>query len=167
MGAADISDVAEAVAAYRAARHEAFSGLMPREAVLPRTYHQDVERWLGFAVDPNGRLFIARVSLKVAGLAALEFTDGQAELGALYVHPGCQRSGAGASLLSAVLGAARAAGRAEVIGWVLAANQPAKRFFLSCGGWLDGGVGIREVGPARLTMQRIRFNAEHPRGRER
>jgi GNAT superfamily N-acetyltransferase len=165
--AAADEDVIGAVAAYRAARQEAFAGLIPGEAILPRTYEQDVARWRDFVASPDGRLFVADLGLEVVGLAALEYAVGQAELGALYVDPGRQQSGAGSALLSAVLSAAGADGHREVIGWVLAANQPAKRFFLARGGWLDGGVEIRRAGAVKLTMQRIRFKASAPSGRHR
>jgi GNAT superfamily N-acetyltransferase len=157
--AATIGDIAEAVAAYRASRQAAFTDLIPKEAVLPRTHDQDIARWQEFAAAPDGRLFVADLGFIVAGLAALEYETGQAELGALYVHPEYHRTGAGSALLNAVLSAAQADGHSEVIGWVLAANQSAKKFFLARGGWLDGGVEIRTAGPTKITMQRVRFNA--------
>lgn len=155
---AEAADIAEAVAAYRAARADAFTGLIPDEAVLPRTRDGDVARWAGFADDLDGRLLIADLRGTVIGLAAVENLGGQAELGALYVHPAHQRSGAGTALLSASADQARARGHATMTTWVLATNQAAKRFFLARGGWLDGGVEIRQAGEAKLTMQRLRFN---------
>jgi hypothetical protein len=163
------ADEAEAVAsAYRASREEAFSGLIPSAAVLPRTYADDVRRWREFADSDDGLLFVAESQGDILGLAALEHSGPLAELGALYVQPSSYRNGAGSALLSMTLSAA-ADSYAEVIAWVLASNQRAKDFFLSRGGWLDGGTEIRSINDsAKLVMQRIRFQVgtQGPGGRQ-
>jgi N-acetylglutamate synthase-like GNAT family acetyltransferase len=153
---------ADAIAsAYRESRREAFTGLIPAEAVLPRTRDDDVRRWREFAESAAGKLFVAESHGAILGVAALEYAGSTAELGALYVHPSAYRNGAGSALLQEVLAAA-APTYPEVIAWILASNRRAKDFFIARGGWLDGGTEIRSIGSqaAQLVMQRIRFRTD-------
>lgn len=162
---ASAADICRVVTVYRASRREAFRDLVPAEAVLPRIFEEDVKRWSQFAEVGNGHLFVGEISSQIIGMAALEYCGPVAELGALYVHPLLYRAGAGSALLWAALSAARADSHQQLCAWVLATNQPAKSFFLARGGWLDGGVEIRQSAQsAKLTMQRIRFNVHHQEG---
>lgn len=125
------SDARSITVAYRASRLEAFGGILPDEAVLPRGFDGDVSRWAEFAAAGNGHLLVAEADSEILGLAALEYEESVAELGALYVHPSHYGDGIGTALLGNALSAASEDSYKEVIAWVLAANDRAKRFFLS------------------------------------
>jgi hypothetical protein len=55
--------------------------LIPAEAVLPRSYDDDVARWREFAASRDGKLFVAESVGDVLGMAALEYTTTEAEVG--------------------------------------------------------------------------------------
>lgn len=59
----------------------------------------------------------------------------------MWVDPGARRSGAGSALVDAISGWAQGWGAERVILWVLAANEPAMRFYL------DIGFRVLESGP--------------------
>ena len=155
------SDAHSITVAYRASRQEAFGGILPGNAVHSRDFEGDVRRWKEFAETGQGHLLVAEAGSGILGLAALEYEGSAAELGALYVHPFHYNNGVGRALLYNALACGNEDSHKEIVAWVLAANQRAKRFFLSRGGWLDGGVEVRQAGSSlKLTMQRIRFGTD-------
>ena len=114
-----------------------------------------VERLAGLDVDRRAsgwerRLgdgwatFVAEKDGRVLGFVSV----GEGELDAIYVLPEAWGSSAGGALMSAAVGALRAAGNEEAVLWVLEDNPRARRFYEREGWRADGGregehLGVR------------------------
>jgi ribosomal protein S18 acetylase RimI-like enzyme len=143
------------------ARGEAYKDLVPAEALdavdagaLAQWWEQ---RW-GYERETH-RLAVAQdaagavVGFTYVGPSPDADTDaGTAELYAIHVDPDRQGGGIGRALMASALENLVALGAARAVLWVLAGNEPARRFY-ERGGWRGDGVERRApVGPA-LTRQ--------------
>jgi ribosomal protein S18 acetylase RimI-like enzyme len=155
------------------ARGEAYKDLVPPEALdavdagaLAQWWEQ---RW-GYERDTH-RLAVAQdaagavVGFTYVGPSPDAGTDagtdagpdagpdaGTAELYAIHVDPDRQGGGIGRALMASALESLAELGAARAVLWVLAGNQPARRFYERAG-WRGDGVERRApVGPA-LTRQ--------------
>jgi len=120
----------------RAAVRAIAPGLHPARALaawsrLPPLYH----RW---AMGPGGESYLVAVrGSRMLGFAALR----ERELTAVFVRPGAQGRGIGRTLVAALAGRARRAGKAELR--VLAARSAAGFYAL---------LGFRPAGQARVPL---------------
>ena len=96
-------------------------------------------RVLAFVIEADGG--------EVTGFSAAAPAPGRAwELTALYLLERAQRRGGGRRLFEAAMAGARAAGAESLTAWVLAANEPAHRFYRALGGQDAGSRTARIEG---------------------
>jgi ribosomal protein S18 acetylase RimI-like enzyme len=139
------------------ARGEAYKDLVPPEALhavdadaLAQWWEQ---RW-GYERDTH-RLAVAQdaagsvVGFTYVGPSA---DAGTAELYAIHVDPDRQGGGIGRALMASALESLAALGAARAVLWVLAGNEPARRFY-ERGGWRGDGTERRAPVGATLTRQ--------------
>ena len=79
--------------------------------------------------SPAARLFVAEGEGDVLGFAVFQLAAGEASLYALNVDPAARRKGVGAALLAGALAALTAAGAAQCVLEVRAANAPARALY--------------------------------------
>jgi ribosomal protein S18 acetylase RimI-like enzyme len=106
-------------------------------------------------VWPNRGTLVAEADGRVVGFANLSTGD-EAELHAIYVLPEAWGTGAGRALMAEAVRHLAAAGCREVVLWVLATNERARRFYDKAGWHADGGEAPHEVGGVAHTVVRYR-----------
>ncbi len=122
-------------------------------------------KWRGFLLDTSTEAGV-QVAVTAGGVigfvaygpAADAFrADRVGEIRSLYVAPGSWRAGHGRALLAEAQAELAAHGFRKAILWVLPGNQPARRFYESCG-WHDdqvevvGSLGGRPVPHVRYSL---------------
>lgn len=118
----------------------AYRGIFPDAVLEARGREPDaVERRRRWMATPGTAAFVAEVEGEVVGFAFAgaprEPVPGfDAELHALYVHPGRQGQGLGRRLLFAAAAAVEATGRRSWFLWTLRDNRPTRDFYESLGG---------------------------------
>jgi acyl dehydratase/ribosomal protein S18 acetylase RimI-like enzyme len=119
--------------------------------------------------DPIPFTLVAELAGALRGFCNVARLDNDADatIGALYVEPGHLRAGIGSALLDAALARLRAAGRDDVVLWVLEANHGARAFYERFGLVADG-ARQRFAGAPELRMRLclassgVRFAKPHP-----
>lgn len=159
--AAGCGDAAAVARIHVDAWRATYRGLVPDAYLAALSYARREEWWRGILCD--GGLAVRRQCAFVAdepggevagfahgGLATGDEPDFQGELYSLYLLPTAQRRGTGRALLTAVMARLAADGVTSLLAWVLAENQPARRFYEAL-----GGVPVRsrtiEIGGAMLA----------------
>ncbi|GAB3845870.1 GNAT family N-acetyltransferase [Dactylosporangium cerinum] len=146
----------------------AYRGQMPQEYLDRRDPEQGRIRWLRwlegnqapaavFVLDDDGAGVVGFVSVAPS---RDDDTDPRfvGEVQALYVLPGHWDRGAGRLLMRAALRRLRESGYGDVILWVLATNDRARRFY-EAGGWHpDGATKIDDSRGFPLTEVRYRHS---------
>jgi ribosomal protein S18 acetylase RimI-like enzyme len=135
-------------------RRTAYRGLMPQAYLDGLDVAEDAARHRARLAGGGGRAvnLVAEQEGEVTGWAAFgSYRDGDAhtadaELYALYVHPGHQSRGAGRALLAETVRRCSAAGRPRVFLWVLRDNARARRFSERAGFRPDGAEEAFEAG---------------------
>ncbi|WNZ07596.1 GNAT family N-acetyltransferase [Streptomyces sp. 11x1] len=162
MTPADCRPVAEIrVAGWRTA----YAGLVPRSYLDAMRVTEDAERRRELLLKPGNPVvnLVAERAGEIVGWAAYgPYRDGEvrtedAELYALYVHPGHWGGGVGAALLRTCAERCEAVGHDRMLLWVLKDNVRARRFYEHHGFTPDGmeepfeveGVEVPEVRYAR------------------
>lgn len=117
-----------------------YTGLIPDadiERFLERYYRLEA---LGRALERLGEgMLVAAVDDQVVGYATCGVNrEGTGELFAIYVLPEWQRRGVGRRLWQRAIEHLRSLGLPEMVVWVLAANEPARRFYEHQGAALLG-----------------------------
>lgn len=137
--AEDIPGIAKVeIASWRAAYGEIIEA-----AVLDRLDFAHIAiRWQR-AFDHRLLVKVAETDGEVAGFAS----RAEAEITMLYVDPRRWRQGIGRALLSRMLAEIAASGAPTAWLWVLAKNEPARRFYVA-----HGGVAV-EPGKTRVGTQ--------------
>jgi len=135
---------ARAIAEVRiGAWRSTYRGMIP-DAYLDAMKVEDSEalwrRVLGAAPNTTS-VFVAVDDGRVVGFASGMMLGAprfglDAELNAIYVQAGHQRTGIGRRLVQAVVGAQRAVGATGVLTWVIAQNREARKFYEVLGGEL-------------------------------
>lgn len=131
-----------------------YAGLIPDDdiaAFLEANYNLDR---LAFVRESMGEgMLVARSDGQVVGYVMVtKDRDGTAQIWAIYVLPEWQRRGAGTLLWAAALARGRQLGSGELVLWVLAGNNPARRFYERQGAraaeerdFPVGGGSVKEV----------------------
>jgi GNAT superfamily N-acetyltransferase len=135
----------------------AYASLLPREALAAATPEEFAAAWsASLASPPSGayRLLVACAGEEVVGFAAIgpsvdpDATDIDGELLVGGVRPDARRQGHGSRLLNAAVDTARASGFARIRTWLLASDDPTRRFLEDAGFAADGARRARVTGPA-------------------
>ncbi|MEB3965274.1 GNAT family N-acetyltransferase [Streptomyces kunmingensis] len=136
----------------------AYAGLMPQAHLDAMSVARDaVRRREMFGRVPE---FVAERDGAVVGWAChgpsrdRDVPPGEAELYALYAHPGHLSTGVGRALLDTCAGAAAHAGHSTMRLWVLEGNARARRFYERAGFVTDGAREPYEVGGVRVPEVR-------------
>jgi GNAT superfamily N-acetyltransferase len=136
--------------AYRGLVDQAYlDGLDPAER-MPRW-----REGLAEYVWPDRGTLVAEVDGVVVGFANLS-TGEEAELHAIYVRPEAWGTGAGRALMAEAVRRLAEEGCREVVLWVLATNDRARRFYEKAGWRTDGGEAAHDVGGVAHTIVRYR-----------
>ncbi|MCC9705613.1 GNAT family N-acetyltransferase [Streptomyces sp. MNU76] len=139
----------------------AYAGLVPQSYLDAMRVTEDAERRRELLLKPGNPVvnLVAERAGEIVGWAAYgpyrdgEVRTGDAELYALYVHPGHWGGGVGAALLCTSAERCAAAGHDRMLLWVLKDNVRARRFYEHHGFTPDGteepfeveGVEVPEV----------------------
>ena len=161
---------AQAIAAVHVATwRDAYAGLLADDVLAGLDTGEWAARWRGRLAAPAEGTFVlvfeqdGQVGGFVSGGPSRDdFVGG--EVYALYVDPSRQARGAGSRLLAVAAGQLAESDYADASLWVLAGNQPARRFYESQGWRADGteqpwiqhgGASVMEVRYVRnLTFLR-------------
>jgi GNAT superfamily N-acetyltransferase len=136
--------------AYRGLVAQAYlDGLDPADR-LPRW-----RQWLAEYTWPSRGTLVAEQGRSVVGFANLSTGD-EAELHAIYVRPDAWGTGAGRALMDAAVGHLAEAGCRDVVLWVLATNERARRFYEKAGWHADGAEAPHDVGGVDHIVVRYR-----------
>ena len=161
------------VAAWRAA----YAQLLAADSLAGLSVDRAAAAWRGFLLDvpADSGVLVAVADERVCGFvsygpAADSFrADRIGEVRSLYVAPEAWRAGHGRALLSEAEAKLAAHGFRTAILWVLPGNQPARRFYETCG-WNDdqiervGSLGGRPVPHVRYSLPMAREAKESPTG---
>ncbi len=117
-----------------------YRGLIPDAYLDGMTVEASEAHWSRIlAAAPNTTsVFVAAEGDEVQGFAAGLMLDPpkqgcDAELSAIYLRPGRQRTGIGRRLVGAVAAAQRSHGATSLLTWVIAGNRPARAFYEALG----------------------------------
>jgi GNAT superfamily N-acetyltransferase len=151
--------------AYRGLVDQAYlDGLEPAER--RETWKQGLARY----VWPERGTLVAEQDGEIIGFANLSTgrstgrsTDAEAEIHAIYVTPAAWGTGAGRALLDEAIARLEEVGCTEVILWVLATNERARRFYEKAGWHTDGGEAAHDVGGVEHTVVRYRLRRSEER----
>jgi ribosomal protein S18 acetylase RimI-like enzyme len=161
-GPEDAPDIATLhVRAWRAA----YPGIVPDEVLARLSIPDRSARWREQLADgpEQQRTLVAEDQGAVVGFVAMgpnrdPFADpGTAEVYAIYVDPELWGRGIGSSLLARGVEELRGAGHPSATLWVLAANEPARRFYESRGWEADGSTKLYPAGDVELAEVRYRI----------
>lgn len=173
-----VFDDAKAIAAVQVeAWRAAYAGLLDPGFLAGLSIERASAKWRGRLLDtsPDAGVQVAVgaggvVGFVAYGPAADSFrTDRIGEVRSLYVAPESWRAGHGRALLSEAEAKLAAHGFRTAILWVLPGNQPARRFYETCG-WNDdqiervGSLGGRPVPHVRYSLPMAREAKESPTG---
>ena len=112
--------------------------------------------------DPTRRNWVLEEGGEIRGWAAAgparddDLGDGSWELYAIYLDPARVGEGYGRALMTHCVNEAEAAGRAEMVMWVLTGNERARRFYAAAGFREDERVAARPFGDTGQTKLRMR-----------
>lgn len=123
------------------------------ERFLERHYSLEA---LGRALERLGEgMLVAVVNDQVIGYATCGVNRGNSgELFAIYVLPEWQRKGVGRRLWQRAIEHLRSLGAPEMIVWVLAANEPARRFYERQGATL---LGVRAFPVGQSQIEEVSY----------
>ena len=136
----------------------AYRGLVDQEYLDGLEPADRLPRWrqgLAEYVWPDRGTLVAEQDGAVVGFAHLSTGD-EAELHAIYVRPDAWGTGAGRALMAAAETRLAEAGCHDVVLWVLATNERARRFYAKAGWHADGGEAPHDVGGVAHTVVRYR-----------
>ncbi|MFG2946885.1 GNAT family N-acetyltransferase [Streptomyces adustus] len=144
----------------------AYRGLMPQAYLDGLSVAADAERRRTWFTRGDGRVgnLVAERDGELVGWAAHgpyrdgEVRTGDAELYAIYVHPGHYGGGAGRALLAESVRLRAAAGHPRMFLWVLKENTGARRFYERAGFRADGAEEPFEAGG--LEVPEVRYTRE-------
>jgi GNAT superfamily N-acetyltransferase len=143
----------------------AYRGLIDQAYLDGLDPAQQRERWgqgLARYKWPDRGTLVAEQDGQIIGFAHLSTGD-EGEIHAIYVTPDAWGTGVGRALMDEALARLRDAGCTEVILWVLAANERARRFYEKAGWHGDGGEAPHDIGGVEYTVVRYRLRlAEAP-----
>jgi GNAT superfamily N-acetyltransferase len=146
--------------------------MIPDAYLDAMTVDNSAKHWERVLTAAPGRtsVFVAGGDDGVVGFAAglmlaAPKYDLDAELTAIYVMPGHQRTGIGRGLVGAVAEAQRAVGATGLLTWVIAQNHGARKFYERLGGKLlveqpfewdgmnlvEAGYGWRDLGALAMA----------------
>lgn len=163
--AAGIDDAAGIAAVQVEAWRAAYAELLDPGFLVGLSVERSTSKWRGFLLDTSTEAGV-QVAVTAGGVigfvaygpAADAFrADRVGEIRSLYVAPGSWRAGHGRALLAEAQAELAAHGFRKAILWVLPGNQPARRFYESCG-WHDdqvevvGSLGGRPVPHVRYSL---------------
>lgn len=137
-----------------------YRGIVPEAYLGSLDYSERTVRWKSLLSEPGSANAIYVAEAQQEGVVG--FASGgpersgdpiyRGELYAIYVLPEYQRIGLGIRLAEAIVDPLVRAGLDSMMVWVLADNQPARRFYQRLGGKLlrtqtieIGGIGLEEV----------------------
>lgn len=139
--------------AYRGLVDQAYLDGMDPADRLPRW-----REGLAEYVWPDRGTLVAEQDGAVVGFAHLSTGEAgdPAELHAIYVRPDAWGTGAGRALMAETVRHLTVAGCPAVVLWVLATNEPARRFYEKAGWHADGAEAPHDVGGVAHTIVRYR-----------
>ncbi len=154
------------------ARKTAYRRFVPPRLVADHTVEQPGERWAMVlaALARRERVFVAEAGERLVGFAyagpSRDADDDNAvgELRAIYVEPGAWNRHVGRRLLATVLDFLAHEGFVEVVVWLLAENDRARRFYCRAGFWPDG-AHRPDAASRSLRMIRCRRDLDRRVGR--
>src|SRR3954452_23993 len=145
-------------------RQDAYASLVPAEALARVTPEQQVRVWtarLSTLPEQHAAVVVEReadvVGFAVAQLDGESAAESGAELNAIHVLPEHHGTGAGQSLMDAVIEAFGKWGVAEAHLHVVEVNDRAQAFYRRNGWRLDVSAGTHEVGGATLPILEYRL----------
>jgi GNAT superfamily N-acetyltransferase len=125
----------------------AYRGLVDQDYLDRLAPAERLPRWregLAEYVWPARGTLVAEEDGTVVGFANLS-TGEEAELHAIYVRPDAWGTGAGRALMAEAVRQLAKAGCHEVVLWVLATNERARRFYEKAGWHADGAEAPHDV----------------------
>ena len=141
-------------------RQDAYASLVPAEALARVTPEQQVRVWTARLSTPPEQhaAIVVEHEGEVVGFALAQFdADSGAELNAIHVLPEHHGTGAGQSLMDAVIEAFGKWGVAEAHLHVIEGNERAQAFYRRNGWRLHGSAGVHEVGGASVPILEYRL----------
>ncbi|MFJ4982553.1 GNAT family N-acetyltransferase [Streptomyces sp. NPDC088732] len=160
-------DDIDAVAAIRVSGwRAAYARIVPQPYLDAMDAEADAERRRGWFDEGNGRVdnLVSAEGGEPTGWAALGPYRGEqdggevGELYAIYVRPDHIGKGAGRALMAAVRARAAERGFRQLRLWVLADNEPARRFYTRAGFGPDGTDQIEMYDD--VPLKELRYAAE-------
>ncbi|WP_369195156.1 GNAT family N-acetyltransferase [Streptomyces djakartensis] len=148
----------------------AYRGMMPQSYLDGLSVEEDAERRRAHLSQAGGRvvdLVAEDAGGELVGWACHgpyrdgDVLTGDAELYAVYVHPGRLGRGAGRALLSESVARCAAAGHGRMFLWVLRDNDRARRFYERAGFRADGAAESFEVDG--IAVPEVRYVRPLPR----
>ena len=131
----------------------AYQDLLPQPTLDALTDDDATELWRRALADAGSRTLVAEHEGRVVGV--VRWTPADATVQSLYVHPGHQGQGTGATLLGAAADALAGEGAPTARLWVFAANAPAQAFYRRHGWVPDGARRVEErFGAPELRLER-------------
>ena len=155
-------DAAAVARVHVDAWQQAYRGLLGTKLLAALSVGERARAWRELLGGESEEFFalVAEVDGRAAGFVAAatpsrdeDAGPDTAEVGALYVSPRLWRQGTGTALLEAAMERFGVAGFGEVTLWVLAGNEPARRFYTARGFRPDGG---RRTGQTGKPEERLR-----------
>lgn len=154
---------AAAIAAIRVASWRAtYAGVVPAPILDGLDVGRN-EAWLAHRLAEPGATatLVVEDRGRVAGYALLApahdpDAPGLGEVEAIYLAPDATGQGLGRRLMEAALARLRAAGHPAAVLWVLAANEPARRFYERLGFELDGAARMLDFDGTPIEEIRYR-----------
>jgi len=137
-------------AAYRGLVDQAYLDQLDPADRMPRW-----REGLAESVWPERGTLVAEADGRVVGFAHLSTGD-ESELHAIYVRPDAWGTGAGRALMAEAVRRLAEEGCRDVVLWVLATNERARRFYQKAGWHADGGEAPHDVGGVAHTVVRYR-----------
>lgn len=155
---ADATDVAKV---HVATWQETYRGIMPQHVLNSLSVSDRATALHRKLRRPSPvRHFVAEIGEEIVGFAIVgpsrdeDSSNDDAELIALYVHPGAQRRGVGQALLARAKGAAKEMGCRRLVLWVLKNNNAARTFFRHNGLRQESTRGTYRIAGESLVKMR-------------
>ena len=121
----------------------------------PAAWRERWEQGLSQFTWPERGTLVAERAGAIIGFANLSTGD-EAEIHAIYVVPDDWGTGAGRALMDESVRRLVEAGYTEVVLWVLATNDRARRFYEKAGWHADGAEAPHDIGGVEHTIVRYR-----------
>ena len=138
---ATLADVDGIARVHVQAWHETYGALVPKEALDARSIDTRTTQWRSVLGEPDGPTFayVAEQDGTVCGFGSagkVRWTglSTGSEVSSLYLLDAMKRRGVGRVLFGKLLGELAARGFTSTGLWVLARNEPARRFYEAMGG---------------------------------